>query len=129
MPFTQVPFKTIAKGYRSGVREPLQTVVGNQTDWQSLWKRHTSIGITPAPPPSVDFDREMVVGVFAGEKPTGGYDVEIINAEQTDSAVTVHYREKSPPPGSIVTQALTQPFHLIRLARNESLTVRFRRAP
>jgi PrcB C-terminal len=75
----------------------------------------------------VDFDREMVVGIFLGEKSTGGYEVEIVRAEQRDSSLYFYYREKAPPPGAMVTQALTQPFHLVRVAKYGNPQIIFRR--
>ena len=72
---------------------------------------------SPALAPIVDFDREMVVGIFLGEKSTGGYEVEIVRAERRDSSLYFYYREESPPPNAMVTQALTQPFHLVRITK------------
>jgi PrcB C-terminal len=120
-------FQTVVKGSRSGVREPLQIVIRNQADWDALWKRHVSIETNSPPPPAIDFNKQIVIGVFLGEKPTGGYDVEIIRTEQSDSALVIHYREKSPLPGSIVIQAVTQPFHIIQVVRDDSLRPTFRR--
>jgi PrcB C-terminal len=127
-PAVQLPFQTIAKGYRSGVRESLQTVARNQAEWDSVWKKH-SVETNPPPPPFIDFKRQIVVAVFLGEKPTGGYDVEIIRVEQSDGALVIHYREKSPLPGSIAIQALTQPFHIIQMVRDDNFKPTFRRAP
>ena len=110
---------TIQNGTSSGIREPLTMVVRTQGDWDTLWKRHASIQSPPPPAPAVDFSREMVAGVFAGEKNTGGYEVEITGVEVKDSRVYVRYGEKAPPSGGIVTQALTQPFHLIKLPKSD----------
>jgi len=123
-----ISFQTVVKGSRSGVREPLQMVIRSQAEWDALWKRHVSIETNPPPPRAIDFNKEIVIGVFLGEKPTGGYDVEIIRAEQTDGALIIRYREKNPPPGGIVIQALTQPFHIIKAVRDDNFTATFRRA-
>jgi PrcB C-terminal len=128
-PTLQVPFQTIAKGSRSGVRETSQIVIRNQSEWQTLWKKHVSTDSNPAVLPAIPFDKEIVAAVFLGEKTTGGYDVEIVAAERTPGTFIISYREKRPPSGGIVIQALTQPFHIIRLARDDSLTTSFRRAP
>ena len=122
-----ISFQTVVKGSRSGVRDPLQIVIRSQAEWDALWKRHVSIETNPPPPPAIDFNKEIVIGVFLGEKPTGGYDVEIIRTEQSDSVLVIHYREKSPLPGSIVIQAVTQPFHIIQVVRDDSLRPTFRR--
>jgi len=65
---TRLPIDTIEKGYRSGVRDPLQVVIRSQGEWNAFWKRHSVTNTNPAPAPNVDFDREMVVGIFLGEK-------------------------------------------------------------
>ncbi len=122
-----ISFQTVVKGSRSGVREPLQIVIRSQAEWDALWKRHVSIETNPPPPPAIDFNKQIVIGVFLGEKPTGGYDVEIIRAEQSDGELVLHYREKSPLPGTIAIQSLTQPFHIIQVVRDDSLRPTFRR--
>jgi PrcB C-terminal len=124
---SQLSIATVEKGDRSGIRGPLQTVIRNQDEWKALWKRHSSTDTSPSPAPSIDFDREMIVGIFLGEKSTGGYEVEIVRAEQRDSSLYFYYREKSPAAGAMVTQALTQPFHLVRVAKYDNLQVIFRR--
>jgi len=112
-----VPFSTIARGVSSGIIDPIQVVIRNRDEWVAFWGRHTRIRVpTPAPPP-VDFSREMVVGIFLGEQSTGGYTIEITKVERVESELRVHYRSRSPDPGAMRSQALTQPHHLIKLSR------------
>ncbi|MGN6720357.1 MAG: protease complex subunit PrcB family protein [Candidatus Binatia bacterium] len=125
----RVSFKTIAKGVHSGVREPSQIAVRSQREWQKLWRQHTSTSTVPAPLPVVDFDKEIVVAVFLGEKSSGGYGVEISSAEVVGRSLTVFVKETSPKPGAIVTQAINQPFHIVRIETAGVETVSFRRAP
>jgi len=124
---TSLSIATVVRGHRSGIRDSLQTVIRNQDEWKALWKRHSSTDTNPSPALIIDFNREMVVGIFLGEKPTGGYEVEIVRAEQRDSSLYFYYREKIPSPGAMVTQALTQPFHLVKVPKYENLQVIFRR--
>jgi hypothetical protein len=118
---------TVERGDRSGIHGPLQTVIRNQDEWKAFWKQHSSTDTNPLPAPIVDFDREMVVGIFLGEKRTGGYEVEIVRAERRDSALYFYYREESPRPGAMVTQTLTQPFHLVKVAKYQNPQIIFRR--
>jgi hypothetical protein len=122
-----VPFQTVLRGQQSAIEEPLQIVVRTQADWDKLWHRHYSGANNPPPFPRIDFDRDLVIGIFLGQKPTGGHAVAITRAEQRDSYLYVFYREKSPPPNAMVTQALTQPFDIVRVAREGNPEIIFRR--
>jgi hypothetical protein len=105
-------------GTSSGIRELSWTVVRTSREWLVVWARHVRTVGAVVPPP-VDFSREMVVGIFAGERETGGFQVEITVVERTASGLRVLYRVREPEPGAVLTQALTQPYHLIRLARDD----------
>ena len=126
-PATRVTFQTVSKGYRSGVREPQQIVVRSQAEWNALWGKHVSSETKPAPPPVIDFAKELVVGIFLGEKPTGGYDTTIVRAEQSDDTLVIYYQEKTPASGSMVIQVFMQPFHIVRMNREVGSKVTFRR--
>jgi len=65
----------------------------------------------------------MVVGLFAGEKRSGGFELEITATEQKNSKLYIYYVERDPPPDGIVIQALTQPFHLIKVPRSDASVV------
>src|SRR5213594_288709 len=112
-----VPFSTLAKGLASGVGQPTQIVVRSQNEWTALWSRHMRAPSAPPPPPSVDFSRDMVVALFMGERPTGGYAIEVTQIERTDAGLAIHYRTRRPDPSSMQMQVLTQPYHLITVPR------------
>jgi protease stability complex PrcB-like protein len=112
-----VPFSTLAKGPVSGVDQPTQIVVRSQNDWAALWSRHVRTQTPPPPPPSVDFSRDMVVALFMGQRPTGGYAIEVTQIERTDAGLAVRYRTRRPDPSSMQMQVLTQPYHLITVPR------------
>ena len=128
-PPKQVSFDTVSKGNRSAVREPLEAVARNQADWKALWQKHVPTEPNSAALPAIDFSREIVIAVFLGEKPTGGHDIEITRMERSDDRLLVSFIERRPPPGSLVTQAFTQPFHIVKVAAQGSGTVSFRRLP
>ena len=115
-----LPFSTVAKGAASGILEPLQVAIRTRDEWVAFWARHTRAQVQPPPAPPVDFSREMVVGIFLGARATGGHEVEITKVERGGSALRIHYRTRSPDPGAMVTQVRTQPYHLIKLKREDS---------
>lgn len=124
---SEVTFQTVSKGSRSGVRDPRQVVLRSQAEWIALWAQHVSADVNPVPPPTIDFTKDLVVAVFLGEKPTGGYDVAISRAQRGDDAVVIYYRERTPAPGALVTQSLTHPFHIVRINTDVKSMVTFRR--
>ena len=55
----------------------------------------------PPPPPSVDFSRDMVVALFMGDRPTGGYAIEVTRIERTDASLSIRYRTTRPDPAEM----------------------------
>ena len=124
-----VPFSTLAKGFVSGMHEPAQIVIRSRDAWAAVWGRHTRAQVQPPSAPPVDFSRDMVVGIFMGQRGTGGYEIEITRVERADSQLRVYYRSKDPEPGAMVTQMLTQPYHVIKLPRHGGPLVFLREDP
>ncbi len=120
----RVPFVTIDQGFRSGVRERKFLVIKNEAEWKKLWQTHAQPQVPAKELPPVDFDKEMVVAVFLGEKPTGGYKAEItaIEEDREKGQLRIVTRESKPPTGSIAIQALTQPYHIVRVKRSDLTT-------
>jgi hypothetical protein len=110
--YALLPFVSLDQGISSGIADSREVIVQSERDWETLWKRHAPTG---PPPPPVNFAKEQVIGVFAGQRPTAGYRVEITKVERESDGLTVVYRIESPPQDAIVAQQLTQPFHLVRL--------------
>ena len=107
--------RTIGKGAMSGIDAALTVAVRSGADWSAVWTRHGGVG----EPPPVDFSREMVVGVFLGRRPTGGYSVEIVRAVGAPGALIVEYIEKVPPRDAVTAQVLTAPYHLAVVPKHD----------
>ena len=115
---------TLAQGSRSAITEPTEMAARTPAEWGALWKRHG--GAEPAA--AVDFANAMVVAVFLGTRPTGGYSVEILAVRREAGAVIIEYAERVPSADVIVTQALTSPFHIVAMPKQEG-ALRFRQIP
>lgn len=50
-----------------------------------------------------------------GEKTSGGYSIGIDNVIETDKNIVITIKETSPEPGSMVTQAFTNPFCVVKI--------------
>jgi len=122
--FGPVAFTNVHRGPDSQIESARNVTVRSSAEWAALWKEHAA----GTPAPKVDFNRDMVVGVFLGTRPTGGYAVTITTVETQDADLVVTYQEAQPKPGEMLTQALTSPVHLVRVPQHKG-SVRFVKAP
>jgi hypothetical protein len=60
----------------------------------------------------------MIIAVFQGEKPTGGYEIDIIKIVEADS-LTVFANETLPQQGCPVIFAITRPYHIVKIAKTD----------
>jgi len=99
------------------IAEPRAWVLRNEAQWKSFLAE--TVGHSGSAP-QVDFSRQTVIGIFAGQKNTGGYSIRILRiTARTEkgkpSSATVHYRVAAPPADGMVTQALTYPYTILRV--------------
>ena len=118
-----VQMETLNADMMSGVDRAEQVVVRTDAEWQTLWRRHAP-GRTP---PTVDFAQRMVVAVFLGSRPSGGYQAEITGVQTDGSTLVVQWRERRPAPGQVAAQVMTAPAHIVTLPRHPG-EVRFEKA-
>ena len=133
----RVNFTTISRGYSSGYRTASQLVIASNEEWVDLWQQHSSNQssldiyngfVTPSPVPEVDFTQEQVVAVFAGEKPTGGYSIEVISVETINSILVITVKHSQPAPENNVAAVITHPYHIIKIPRMTVEKVVFKQA-
>ena len=103
-----VSFTTIARGQQSGVDARSAVLIQDEA-------RLKAQGIRPQQ--AVDFNRESVVAVYMGEQKTGGYSVEITSVKLEGGKLVVTVKQNRPSPGAMVTQALTQPYHAVKIPK------------
>ncbi|MDZ4772489.1 MAG: protease complex subunit PrcB family protein [Planctomycetota bacterium] len=109
-----VAFRSLARGYQSGLSEPGVRVARNETEWHALWARHASLVMPRPDAPTVDFAHDMVIYVSIGTRPTYGYAVGIDRVTAVDAAhLRIEITEKKPASDAITSQIVTQPYHMI----------------
>ena len=116
----EIAFSTLARGYHaSGIDDGFEVVIYDDDSFSSLWG-DIAEGITPLPTaPRVDFESEMVIAVSPGPQPTGGYGVEIVDIEDLGEVLRVIVTFRVPGPEDFVTEAITQPYHIVSTERRE----------
>lgn len=101
------------KGAHSGITQLQRKVITSAKDWEKLWQEVHRNRIPIPPVPKLDFERQMVLATFMGERQTGGYTIQITKVVAHNGEVVAHVRETVPPKGAIVIQVLTQPYHIV----------------
>lgn len=111
----QIDFDTFLVGQNSGVmtQEPTVFKVETEDAWAELWSTHASVVVPTRAPPGVSFDDKMLIAVFDREQATGGFAIEVQSIVADESGIVVEVLRTVPGSGCAVTQALTQPFHMV----------------
>ena len=85
-------------------------------------------GILGGGAPTIDFDKEIVLGVFLGFKPDASYGVSLKDVELLSGKIVVKYAEFGGPKGGNVNangnfrlapQAVVYPFLILKVKRSE----------
>lgn len=100
-----------------GVERQSFRLVRDEAELRSLWNQLHGAQLNPPPLPRVDFARETLLVVLMGQRPSGGYAVEVqgVTLEGGDLFLDVSLRE--PAAGAVTTSALTSPWALVRVLR------------
>src|SRR5574337_712336 len=112
-----VAFSVIAYGPQSGVRTPMQSVVRTDAQWRALWRKHIAGSPQGVATPVIDFSRDMVIGVFAGEL-SEFTRVSIVRISREANQLVVLVRIGASEPGAVTEGGTVTPFYIIRLARS-----------
>ncbi|MDO8542308.1 MAG: protease complex subunit PrcB family protein [Opitutaceae bacterium] len=101
-------------GQHGGSEVPRTKVLRQAGDWTAFWQQ-----VERASPRAFDPSREMAVTIEIGGKRTGGYSVEIVAVRREEGKLLVDYRQHTPDPDMMVTQALTSPWAIAVLPRSD----------
>lgn len=121
------PWRELGRGTQAtGGDAPSFELATSEAQLENLWRRAYGAMLTPPPTPEVDFGRESVAAVFLGTRTSGGYGVEVHNVtlEGADAYLDVAVTE--PAPGTLTTQALTNPWVMVALGVPDLSKVNFR---
>lgn len=113
----------VAHGPLSNQPTAREVIARSPEEWTTVW---TALPTRQAAP-AVAFEQTMMVGVFLGNRPTGGYRVEITGVRKEGEALIVTWREVAPAPDVTVSQTVTTPFAVAGVPRHDG-PVRFEKA-
>ncbi len=113
-----VPIAQQWTGWNATQSKPRREVVRDAASWNALWRVMFGNNVPIPDVPEIDFQKHMVIGVFMGTRPSGGYSVKLARIVENDK-IKVFVRQQSPGPDDMVTMALTSPFHVVVVPRSE----------
>lgn len=112
-------FLVMEQGVHSGISTQRFETIRDPASLQALWKFHRA-GLPTAPAvPEVDFSKEMLIAAFAGQKSSGGYQLNITGLERRGKQTEVSLSLTQPGPDCIVAEALTQPYVIAKLSKTK----------
>lgn len=113
-------------GYSSSYTGAGTRVFSDSDSWKTFWREHTE-GQFPSPVPLViDFDKEIAVAVFTGQKPAEDHWVQIMNIDKLKDKIVVSYKEIVLTEADISSQVRTPKYH-IKIIEKTNLPVIFKK--
>lgn len=113
----ELPFESVNRGYQSGVMHATIVEVHDRSAWEELWNTHNNGDFSATAAPDIDFERYLVVAVYLGSRPSGGYDVEIKRIVAGAGKATLHVAETYPGKGCVVITVQTTPYHYVMVTK------------
>jgi hypothetical protein len=108
------------RGSQCGIVQPHQLVFRNPASWKLFWEKAMApYSERLKQVPMIDFSKDMVVGVFLGEKPIPYYEIQILSTKFENRAaervLVVRYRSINKMQGVFTPPFAIQPFNLKRM--------------
>jgi len=110
-PGTNVEIRRIGRWVTSGITGSRRLVIRDQATWAHFWSE-MGAGVRP----EVDFASDLVIAVAAGERNTGGHDIEVRNVSLSGGELRIEVLETTPSSGCVTTQAKTQPVDVVMVS-------------
>ncbi|GGM02319.1 protease complex subunit PrcB family protein [Deinococcus aerophilus] len=108
-----VSFSELASGTQSGAGEATVQLATTPAAARALYA--TAYARQTGAPAAPDPNGGTLVGVFLGQRSTGGYGVSIVGARASGDTLVLTAQLRAPAPGAITTQALTSPWTIVRV--------------
>jgi protease stability complex PrcB-like protein len=105
---SSLELKRIGQWTRTGIGEARRLIIRDANAWAEFWSELGTGGR-----PEVDFTRNVVVAVAAGQRPTGGYEIRVDQVRQVNGELRVEVVETTPGPNCMTTASLTQPVDVV----------------
>ncbi len=116
-----VEIQTVARGSYADAEDRKAVLATSEAELRNQWQALIGTGDIPA----VDFDQHVAVFLMGGMRNTGGWSVVPAGARIEGDTAVIDAKVQGPPPGGIVTQAITYPYAVITINNRDVKQVRW----
>lgn len=107
---------------------PRLVLIETQAEWEKFWSVELEGNKFPVPPaPQIDFQTQILLAAFTGQKNTGGYGISVTGVDTNtisgSADVVVYVNQEVPAADAVLTQALTSPAQVVSVERNNNFTL------
>jgi hypothetical protein len=117
-------FTTISKASLFGAGEEgfkkENIIISSNKEWNSfLLKLDSTNKISDKFQSTIDFTKEMVVVAVDGVKNSGGFAIEIVDAEVNKENILLTIKTTGPKATDMVAAVMLQPYHIIKINKTD----------
>jgi hypothetical protein len=106
--------RRIGQWTHTRIGEARRTVIRDANAWAEFWSE-----LGTGDRPDVDFTRNVVVAVAAGQRPSGGHEIAVDRVTESDGQLTIEVLETTPGPNCITAGSVTQPVDVVVVPATE----------
>ena len=120
-------FVTIAQSERASYEfaEKSNKVINDVDSFETFWNQLYTNRDNPPQLPDVDFSKYSVVAAMMGIQDTGGHSIDVVKVAEANNIIGVKIEEMEPARNCVVTEALTSPFHIVKIEKNDATDFKF----
>ncbi len=117
-PPSRLVWETLASGSQAtAVREARFTLARDFDDLIGVWTAAHSSALQPPSVPPFSPERETLVAIFLGTRPTGGYAVAVRDVVEERGELYIDVELTEPGRDALTTQVITSPWTIVKVLR------------
>jgi hypothetical protein len=111
-----IPFEII-KNFQLAYQDEGIKVFKNYNEFEKFYKSQTNLISDSIPKLNVNFENELLIGVFLGQRPTSGYSINVDRVVLENKKILVQASEICPKKDQIVLMVITYPSIFIKIPK------------
>ncbi len=89
----------------------------NYGEFEKFYKSQTNLVSDSVPKLNVNFENELLIGIFLGERPTSGYSINVDKVVLENKKIVIQASEICPKKDQIVLMVITYPSIFIKIPK------------